>query len=226
MDKKPLFLSLFLFSGCASLPQKLDPDTIYKTDLKMIVNEVTLEGASVLERDESTVIKIENKDGIDYLSATTCHREEMIKVEKTPVLGLKKKTYDYRFTPIGVEKDEYSCPLQLAALNIKGRHSFGFLDFTHPALKAKAVVHCNGKSKEFVGVSVCESKKGLMQEIIFDTEMTYLDDSNCPNFDNYGNKRFIFATSPGTRVCRFIGRYEPNNVHRLTTIGYDKVILR
>ena len=162
-------------------------------------------------------VQIEAPFNLDYVKIESCHREHILENVYTKKRILKnRKKYEFLYRPIGIEQ---GCILIISALSKKGKYHFGQVAFESKGYKAKALNHCNGKTIESDGVSMCQSKKGLIQLIEFQNEMK--PRSNCDIY-SADKKVFRYEIKAGDCIFLFLGK---NKLHKLVTWGYEDFIL-
>lgn len=224
MDK--IILALLL-TGCITNQKNLDPDSFYKRDMKIVVNGMSGEGVMVVPKSSSYKIDVEAKGKLDLFTFTTCHREETKEAawQDKSIFGNKNKV-TVQYSPIPGLEDEGSCPLMLGGYEAdKGRHSWAFIDFYTGMETLSAKIKCNGKIKTFLGVSTCQSRNGLIQEIAFDEPVEAGNpggDCSMPKSDD--KMSFKYPISEG--LCVFAFMSKSGAVHRLTTLGYSEILIR
>ncbi len=195
--------------------------------MNLKVNGHQAEGALVVPHSESYEFKIKAQGDLDLFTFTTCHREQTKENagEKGWFKSDKKRQFNY--TPAKIEAEGISCPARLGGYEkIKGRHSWGFVDFEHPSLTLPALVSCNGSQYNSRGVSVCQTKAGLMMEIVFPEPVLWPKKGLCVNLVSNDNKVFRFIVPKKQCTFRFFTRTGEEKWHRLTTIGYEKILIR
>jgi hypothetical protein len=129
--------------------------------------------------------------------------------------------------PSAIEK-EGGCPLRFTALTKDTpKHSWGYVDFQTPDASMPAAIYCDGNVVQSDGVSICQSKKGLTQEIKFHSEVKVSKATSC-DFDSKNDidKNFRYTMPEGECVFVFRETSGQRRFHRLTTIGYDQIILK
>ena len=92
-----------------------------------------------------------------------------------------------------------------------------------------ALLKCNGEVGQTNGVSTCQSKSGLIQEIKFGEPMFFADskDKGCSMTAAPDSKKFQFKLSKKLCSFSFIEKDKLNRKrrrHLLHTIGYDQAI--
>lgn len=221
-QKIVLILLGLLVAGCTTTVQKPNPDLFYKRDLKMKVNGVQGTGLLVVPRAEKYRVFGESSGKLDLLTLTSCHREHSSENE-----GLDFE-YDYKPNP-GIE-DSDACPIKIEGNEKKkGRHSWGFIDFEGPDAILPATVQCNGSTSKANGVSACQSRADLIQVIEFDQEVRVWPDKGCELNGKPGEqrgKRFEFKIRRGECVYAFLEAAGQGRWHRLTTLGYEAILIR
>ena len=213
-----LLCFIFLFVGCPSTLKTLKPKIKYKRNLKFKINKETFIGVGVPSYNKSYLVTIEAPFPLDFVKIETCHRETIIQnaFYKKRIMKNKKK-YQFTYNPIGIERD---CILIISILSKKGIYHFGQAAFQTKGYGVMADNYCNGSLSRKEGVSMCQSKKGLIQLIEFESEMK--PRSNCPVMALEGNKKFRYEVGKGDCVFLFLGK---DRIHKLITYGYEEVIL-
>ena len=127
-----------------------------------------------------------------------------------------RKKFQFNYKPIGIEKE---CIVFISALNENGKGKFGQIAFQTKNYNIKARNFCNGEKIVSNGVSLCQSKKGLIQMIEFDEDLEVR--STCPIMSFKGKKSFKYEPESGDCVFLFMGR---DRVHKLVSYGYEEII--
>lgn len=235
---KGVAISLFLITlfGCASMRprQNLDPSFYYKKDMIVEVNGQEGEGVLVIPESEKLDFYVQARGDLDLFTLTTCHREwtkEKAWNVKRRNQGLgwvrRMQTNEIKFdiTPNGVEKTSY-CPIDLGGYEEqKGRHSWALIDIKGKDTTLPAQVTCNGEYYRSEGVSMCQSRETLIQAIKFESEVFVAPDPECDLGKNKGSY-FEFPIKLGKCVYLFREAKKPHRDHRLTTYGYEKILIR
>jgi len=249
---------LLLLTGClASMPvQKLNPATYYVNDVcftyetgKKIKVPVDMSeddwwedtnttvkekksfcGVGVMPYRASYKITVENKGKLNFFSMTTCHREI---TTENPDKGIFRKNGRINITYAPTIEQGKACPLFIAAFNRKGRHGWGVVAFENPRFKLKASLECNGVKTKTNGVGICQSRRGLIQKIVFEEEVVPLRPVNgaaerkelCPVLPTKDNKTFEYTMPTRECVYGFVGK-KSKKIHKFYTIGYEQLIVR
>lgn len=226
-----LAVSLILFgTSCSSVQQRLDPSVYYKRDMELRVNGFEGEGVLVVPKAESYKFEIKAKGRLDLFTLTTCHREEALEEAGQKGLFGDRKRVETVYKPVnGIENDGL-CAVQLGGYEkVKGRHSWAFIDFENESNPLPARIFCNGNVHNANGVSSCQSREGLLQQIRFTENVDFSHSVECNpptiNGGKDGVERFEIKLSRGQCVYVFM-RKSDKAVHRLTTYGYQDVLIR
>jgi len=190
---------------------------------QLVRKKVEFCGVGVLPPMEDYQFEVRGYGKLDYFALTSCH-------EETSVEGLKKKV-DVTYTPT-IERSK-SCHLYVSAYNRRQRHGWGLLAFEDPRYKLEAILYCNGYESQVKGVSVCQSREGLLQKIVFKEKVKLVNPvngaaerhDNCPEIGTDYKKEYEFLIPPRECVYGFIGK-KSDAIHRLLVIGYEDVIVR
>lgn len=223
MEYRMHYLLLFILIACSNVHQEIDKGKFYRRDIEINVNGRSGDGVLVVPSSAKYEIKIKAPGKLDLYTITSCHREET--GHKDGIWKNKKMTYDYVPVP-GIE-DRGPCPVHLGAYEkTQGRHSWGLLDFEDPSATMPAKIKCNGEIYQANGVSICQSKEGLLQEIEFSEPMVADFDKACPQPKVIDNKVFQYAIGKGHCLHYFQEIRGSGRIHRQTTIGYESILIR
>jgi len=216
------WITLALSLGCDALTshdRELDLSnvTVYKRDMQICLNDKCAEGVIVAPRKSKYEFEIKAHGRLELFTFATCHREETTSKHSRRRWFKDNKVVKGTYLPVPGIEDGH-CPVYIGGYNHKNRNSWAFADFEDPEYTISAKVNCNGASGEFNGVSVCQSRAGLIQTIEF-PEVVTVDACGLKGKSN----RFEYKIESGECVAVFFGA---KSMHRLTTIGYDKILLR
>lgn len=219
-------------SGCAQMPvQKVDKDLYYKRDMVISVNGLQFEGALVAPKAAKYLFDVQARGKLDLFTLETCHREiAQPNAGQSGLFGDKRRvTMD--FVPVPGLEDVDSCVVRLGGFERDGgRHSWGIVDFEDDRHTLQAEVRCNGERYSANGVSICQAKKGLKQEIIFPVPVIYSADPGQPQCAlgprPADDRTFRFAMPKGECVHDFLEDGPKRRRHRLTTAGYEAILVR
>lgn len=232
-----LFL-LILFGGCSffeppEVNQNLETKNFYRRD--MVING--REGVAVLALSDKVSFHIEARGNLDLFTMVTCNqsqtKEKAWNVKQKVRSGLfgwgrklvdKQREIKFEYRPNELEKDGY-CPIEFGGYEKdKGRHSWGFVDFQTPDATLPATLLCNGERIASKGVSICQSRAGLIQRIKFAEAVKVFPDVAC-NIGQTEGVVFEFELPRGQCVFRFRSTVTGRE-HRLTTLGFEKILIR
>lgn len=227
-------LSLMGLAGCASVPQDLTKEIergkFFMRDMDIRIGDHSGEGVLVLPKMPGYSIEIHAKGDLDLFTFSTCHREIVRENAGEGGLFGDDNRVKVQYDPVaGIESGDYSCPVELGGYErIRGRHSWGFIDFESPDLQLLANVRCNGGKANAMGVSICQSRQGLIQEISFNEPVFYSKKrtDGCVVPETRNDKDFRMRLSKGRCVYRFKQRATPGLEHRHTTLGYEGILIR
>lgn len=222
-------LVLPFLCACTSVPQDLTigikSGVFYKRDMKIEADGIRASGAVVLPRKKKYEIKVEAKGKLDLFTFETCHRVDTTERAWT---GLKKYKTRIIYEPNeGLEDTQYSCPVRLGGYEKKrGRHSWAFIDFQHPALKLPALVRCTGTNTNAIGVGVCQGKAGTIQVLSFDGPVLAGKSVKCGALGDDMATTFRFKIQKGECVYRFKELAAEGREFRFTTLGFEGILIR
>jgi len=224
---------LFLLVSCQTSEKEAiaegvntNSDKVYRRDMSISVNGLSKEGVLVVPKSSNYKIEVEGKAKIDLFSIQSCHREMFVTdIRDSGFWRVRSKVrVDYSPSP-GIE-DKGACPIQLGGYEkSKGRHSWALVDFETNEETLKAELSCNGEVARGRGVSICQSRAGLVQKIVFEKPVIYSPDKGCELGELAGNT-LKFNIKKGVCVYYFAEIAKPHRGHRLTTIGYDDILVR
>lgn len=226
----------FLLTACATPAPDFVKDKYYKFDAKIEINKKKGIGTLVVPQANKYKIEVKAKGDIALLTVRNCHRSrEIEKAYEGNGVFHGKKYVEMELIPNNpIEKE--ACPLDIGAWDKDGRHSFVWVDFYDSSYKLNAKINCNGYHMQEEGVSICQAYAGTYQEInlpsdvvvSFEGVKSWDSAEAMPDCDvgmqdeqNY----FRFKIPKGICVYTF-GGISDKKLHRMTTIGYEHIILR
>jgi len=220
---------LAALTSCASIPaaQKLDQNIFYKRDMLITVDGISREGVLVAPAASRHSFDVSAKGKLDLFTFETCHREETREKAGQGGLFSDKRRVQFSYIPSPGIETEGACPVKLGGYEQSGgRHSWAMIDFESADATLPARVKCNGENYSSRGVTICQSRVGLIQEIIFPAEVIVNPDPACPMERPKDLKAYRFSMPPRECVFNFMEKAEPHREHRLTTVGYDGILVR
>lgn len=223
---KAIFLLVFagFLQACTPGAETEPAEIFYKRDVRITSGGKTFVGAAVLPEQALYDLRMQFAGSLDLFTFTDCHAQWTKEKAGSGGIFAPKNRLEFEYRPTFA--DGTYCPVEIGGYEaIKGRHSWGFLDFKTRREELPAKVECNGSRENRVGVSVCQSLKGLVQRISFDSMVDVNPPEGCGMPLN-GAPVFEFPMNPGRCVYAFMEVMPPHRVHRLTTLGYDKILIR
>jgi len=196
--------------------QKLNPAVYYKKDMRIEIDGHKGYGTLVVQPLPEHRIKVKFGGKGDMVTLKTCHREE-------EMLDLGRRE-SFNFIPDEIMEQSGYCYLEIEAFDKEGRHSWGLVDFNNEKFQLPAHIRCNGSSYNSRGVTVCQSKEGLLQRIEFTEEVVMSSLAKCGTLPTEDGKVFVFNMP--NRECTFIFKGTSGKMHKLLTIGYEEIIIR
>jgi len=226
------FASLALLTSCAPIPLTPDQNLFYKRDMIVNVDGYVGEGVLVVPKKTEEVFKFDVtlKGKADLFTFESCHREMVWEQAGKRGFFDSRVRVQFDYDPLNGLETRSSCVVRLGGYDKTGRHSWAMVDFEGDDATLPAIVKCNGAHYHSRGVTVCQAKVGLIQEISFPEEVAYSPDPNCPlnltRDSARDGKTFRFPLVRGECVYAFIEKNSKRRIHRLTTLGYDQVLIR
>lgn len=226
-----IFALFLLATACAPMPMATtDANTFYKRDMWLSVDGIQREGVLVGARRASHHFDIQAKGKLDLFTLESCHRD--ISRENAGQSGLfgDKREVELDYAPVAGLEDTGSCVVRLGGYEkLGGRNSWGFVDFEDPGTTLPADVKCNGEHFGSNGVTVCQSKQGLLQQIQFPGPVVVTPSTACPLPPSQDGRTFLFPIAARECVYNFLEVVKPGTParqHRLTTLGYEAILIR
>jgi len=202
--------------------------TSYKYDMSGTINGTKFNGVGVIPASPKYEMSIESQVDVDLLTVTSCHRE--FSVESAISVGWfkQKRGYTYEYNPSQGLEDVGSCLVRIGSYNkADAQNAWAIVDFETPDATLPAESLCNGSDDKTNGVSICQSREGLIQVIKFDTPVRVSDkipDGCKPSSDDL--MTWTYRAYAGECVVAFQEISGLHRVHRHTTIGYNQIQVR
>jgi len=220
----------FALAGCTSLPQILDSSKFYKRDMEIKVNGHAAEGVIVARQAGQYGLKVEAKGDLDLFTFATCHREQTKEQAGESGWFRNKRKRELTYRPAPLERDGTACPVRLGGFEkVNGRHSWALIEFEHSSLKLPARLQCNGSVSNTSGVSICQSRAGLIQAITFPVKTMAAKTAaspSCPPLASDDGLTYRFEMPLGECTYRFMTASGEEQSHRLTVLGYNGILIR
>lgn len=177
-------------------------------------------GHAVLPKEDFYFIEITSPGRLDLLTFTTCNRELIQEKTRGQILNSKKASVQYQ--PVGPET-QGGCLSYLGGFESKkGRHVWGLIDYQDDETKLPAKITCDGFEYVSQGVTICQSRAGLIQEIKFKTPTNVNEPEGC-EIEEKTPLWFRFKIKKGYCIYLF---HNGQDRHRLTTYGYEQILIR
>ena len=216
--KLKIFTSLILTS-CTSFPSLFPGyvplDLTNRASMPFVSEGKTYNGTGVLQRKSSQDIFFVLPKNTLKVMLTTCSREDFFPYPDTT------KPLKYNYIPVMYLENWDSCILRATAITDKGEIFNSLIDFT-AGEELEAEVACNGKVEKLKGVSLCQTRKALIQNIEFKEETVFVSGEGCPEpTKGYISTSYDLKVKEGFCAYQFIDREK--KVFRLTTYGYETI---
>lgn len=238
MKKTPalaLVFAVLFMSACSTTPQVLKTDVFYKRDLPFCIEGLTCyEGTAVIPKQDNYVFEVAPKGDakVDLLIVDTCHRETTQEGPPETVLdffknifGKSAKGYKFNYRPVTGIEDDGDCSIRINTLEKnKGRHAWAVVRAEHERYKLPISLHCNGSILETIGVSICQSKAGLTQQMRFSEKVMIEADKGCELPHKKADGAYEWKISLGE--CGYTIRGESGKIHDMLTIGFEGLLVR
>lgn len=222
-----VYAIMLLSTGCSLVEQKLDPNIVYRRDIKLNINGQDFDGIAVPKKSDSYKIKLKAYGKIDVLTIRSCHREEVFNKPSGGFFSSSKK-FEYKYIPVNGIEDKGGCKLDIGAFEEKkGRHGFATIDFETGVENLPAIVKCDGKNynTDPGSVSICQAREGSLQKIEFDHIVKSSPDPGCDILETQDFMNFSYIV-PKDQECTIYFGDKYGNFHRHTVLGYSGILIR
>jgi len=224
---KKLLLAALLLVGCTDVNQIADTSVFYKRDVRIKFEGKEYLGVAVLPARDKYDLELTFAGTVDLFTFKTCHRHITQEDAGGGRIWDKKNKVSFTYRPEpSIESNDYCLAEIEGHEKEKGRHSWALIDFQTPLESLPAVTVCNGTRQGYDGVSVCQSLSGLLQRIIFTKKVSVVSPEGCPNPLTTNGEVFDIIVPTGRCVYSFRAVGEPRDYHRLTTLGYQEIMVR
>lgn len=222
-----------LLFGCATVPNPVSPgpspNTNFKFDLVGDVNGTPFDGIGVIPAAKSFTLTVTSPVDVDLLTIDTCHRSFSVESAITSGWFRPRRGYVYTFIPAHGIEDLGTCLLRIGAYNKSGQpQAWALIDFLTPESTLPATNWCDGDHGTTHGVSMCQSRAGLDEQIVFDVPvmMSTMVDPRCAIKIPKDGKTWFYTLASGECIFYWMEIAPPHRFHRHTTIGYQSVQIR
>lgn len=237
-----LVLLAFLFTGCTTgsvtstltntqIKAMTAEDVVYKYDMLGSINDTPFDGVGVIPLSKQYVLKVESRENVDLLTINSCHRNYSAESAIQQGWFKKKRGYQYTYNPAPGIEDKGSCTLRFGSYNKSpnGQIAWGLVDFETPEAVLWANNFCDGNATQTHGVSVCQSKEGLIQKITFAVPVQLMMDllpERCKIPVPADGLVWEYYMPRGECVYAFRQIGGTKAIHRHTTVGYNQIFIR
>jgi len=208
-----ILVSLLVVGGCALSPTDFsnpNPETFYQRKLQFEIDGKEHVGYAIVDLKGKYNFKVMPNNSAELMRVITCHREMFF---EDP--GSKFK---FQFIPTSLELKEV-CSMDLGSFDTKRQHEWAHIEFRlHERILVETT--CNGTTSKQFGVSVCQSKHGLLQQITFPMKIKYK--SNCAMLETLDDQVFQYRAPKG--FCQIVFYVSSDVYHRHIIMGYEDVI--
>lgn len=205
-----------LLASCSSNYANLSLDKTYMMELDLEIDGVKAKGVYEAPiKKESYKINISLQEKPHVVKINSCHREV--------VLRDPGKYFTFIYNPVPSLETGGGCFLEISAFTESGYNQWGAVDFNNGETLV-GILGCNGMGYIYKGSSVCQSRVGLVQTITFNSNVLVYAPDRCPKMKKVTEKTFTFDM--GKDKCIYLFVDENKAEHRLTTFGYDEVLLK
>lgn len=226
--------SLVACANILSRPQ-LDPAVFYQKDITFHVSFIQpdgkwspkyqITGAGVMPEAASYKITVFPSGKADMITVSSCHREE--KNANPPKDSWYSEGYTFQIDLVTGLESKKSCPIDIGVYErVAGRHGWALLAINSGREKLPAVTKCNGRVKQYTGVSVCQAKKGLIQKYEFKTPVAVASSGGCEITEAKDQMNWEFPIPRGQCTVYFIDKKNPDNFHQANLFGFDTIPIR
>lgn len=227
-------LIVITMSGCTAsgvaVPASIAP-TINKLDMYGTINGYAFEGVGVVPAAKNYDMRIQSDADINLLTVATCHRN--FSVEDAIKTGWfeTNRGFEYQWTPAPGIEDTGSCLMRIGSYNksVGGQNAWAIVDLCTNDMVLPALNECDGAQGQSHGCSICQTKNGLIERLVFDTPVKVeLKDltPNCTGTLSADGKTWEYVMGLGECVQIFAEIAKPHRMHRHTTEGYNNILYR
>lgn len=239
-------LSLRLLAGlvlaslmaCASTTTQLtapptQPAQDFRYDLTGDINGTEFQGVGVvsLAVDNQYTLTVKSATSVDMIEISTCHRDWSDQDMPIEVGNWFEPNhgFTFKFQLVHGIEDLGTCLMRIGAYNKAGNpQAWAIIDFLTPDSTLPAVNKCDGDVGQAHGVSICQSKAGLDEEIDFATPVEIADatDPACKPKVPSDGMHWLYTLPPKECVLYLMEIAPPHRFHRHTFRGYQSIQVR
>ncbi len=229
------WLILILLSiGCSGLQSASVPvlsPIVNKLDMYGTINGYPFSGVGVVPAAAKYDMRISSNADINLLTVQTCHRNFSAEDVITTGWFNSRRGFNYVWVPTPGIEDTYSCLIRIGSYNksVGGQNAWAVVDIASPDLTLPAMNLCDGVQGQSHGASICQTKSGLIERLVFESPVVIAAGALTPECRGTllpGGKIWEYVMALGECVVRFMEIQKPHRMHRHTTEGYNNVIYR
>ncbi len=205
-------------SGCADTHTKtLKPYYAYRAEMLFTFGGNTYEGLAVTKLTGPIDIQIYSPITLNRVEISTCSRHEVIRNTTKGWFDSVKNTMVYRYIPTAYELEGH-CPIHFQAFNDHVQKAWGMIAFRNDQTMP-ARMDCNGVGWSFSGISMCQTKAGLEQQLVFKSPTEFEATPEC-KIETTDKLKFQVRSTVGWCKATFTDGKE---FHDLIQLGYEEV---
>jgi len=230
--------------GCTTAPANNAPpaNPNYELTLSGTLDGAAFTGIAMGSKASQHTITIQSRNDVNYFIAQTCHRFD--KREDVISQGWIRETqsWSYTFNQSPTLEDTGDCPMRICVYSkTVGAPPVqcAVIDFMNDKYQLQAQNICNGQAPINHGKSLCHTKSGLVERMIFkspvvipdpepmpqggDPNKTYLIPNQCDGkFIDKNNTVWQYVMPENECYIIFADMKAPHPRAKLTVIPYDK----
>jgi hypothetical protein len=186
--------------------------------MQVTMDGKTGDGVLVVPQASRHDFSVTAKAAMGLYVFNSCHREVALQ-------NMPKVVAGYFMPKVGIE-DQGGCMVEFGGYDSgSGQHSWALVDFEDAATVLPHVMKCNGEVIQSKGVTLCQSRAGLVQRIEFPVKVVVASEPGCQKLESADRQNFQFPLSRGRCVYRF-EEIEGKRQARVTALGYESILLR
>ena len=211
-------VGLFLV-GCASTPgqQSTKPYYSYRAEMILTIGGRSFEGLVPVKVNGPIDIQIYSPITLNRVEISTCSRHEVIRNTANGWFDKVKNTMTYRYNPTPIELSGH-CPLLFQAFNDHVQKAWGLVT-ARSDQNLPAKMECNGGVMSFAGISVCQTKSGLVERLTFAKPVEFEASPSCAIQTTDKMTFDVRSTQVGFCKATFT---DGTDFHDLVLLGYDE----
>lgn len=220
-----IFLILFIIyavAGCATGAgdQKTEqPFYHYRAELTFKFGPYFYDGMVPVKVTGPIDIQIYSPITLNRVEVSTCSRHEVIRNTAKGWFDKVSNTMTYHYVPTAKEL-EPDCPVFFQAYNDHVQKAWGMVgNNTDEGLRGH--VDCNGQGVDYSGLTMCQTKAGLEQQLTFKVPVEFEATELC-SIKSKDSKTFDIRSGVG--ICKAVFS-DGEHSHSLLLLGYDMVIV-